>query len=300
MSSILEALEKAEVERVRSSDPVVHPLPAARSEKRLNVPLIAGVLVLLLLINLLVWWFYLRQEQQPEPPPTVPLSDPPAPSADPVARPVVNPEPEPLTPEPAEKSTQPTQEQPVMNLRESLLKSTAPSARPLFEEAKVPAKPAQSITADSPPESPPESTRPDLVEGDSDRPVAVSDVDKPPAPAQPVATTRMPIAPELPVATAAPPLASEMPEVMDQPQVTPAEQIPLVWELSQQVREKVLQLKSTVHVYSKQPDQRFIIINMRRYSEGDSLPPHGFRLERIDQDGVIIDHGEGLVRLPRR
>ena len=74
----------------------------------------------------------------------------------------------------------------------------------------------------------------------------------------------------------------------------------MVWELSQNVREMELQLKSSVHVYSKQPEQRFIIINMRRYSEGDRLPLHGFLLERIDQDRVVIDDGEGLVRLPRR
>ncbi|MCU7812942.1 MAG: general secretion pathway protein GspB, partial [Candidatus Thiodiazotropha sp. (ex Notomyrtea botanica)] len=76
--------------------------------------------------------------------------------------------------------------------------------------------------------------------------------------------------------------------------------IPLVWELPQGLREKILQLKSSIHVYSETPEQRFVIINMKRYKEGDSLQPNGFRLERIDRDGVVIDHGDGLVRLLRR
>ena len=312
MSSILEALERAEVERVRSSDPVVHPLPSAGSEKRLNMPLIAGGLVLLLLINLLVWWVYLREEQQPEPPPGLPLGKPPvsAPASAPAAKPDVTPKPmqelpekEQSLPEAAQKlpealqkSPQPKQEQPVLSLREQLQKSAAPSARPLFEEAKVPPKPVVPAA----PAKPAGSSLPLTAKEDADKPAVMTDADKPLAVAKPVATARPPVTSALPVAKAEPPLVSQLPQAREESQAPPAEQIPLVWELSQGVREKVLQLKSTVHVYSEQPEQRFIIINMRRYSEGDSLPPDGFRLERIDQDGVVIDHGEGLVRLPRR
>lgn len=297
MSSILEALEKAEVERIHSSDPVLHPLPSTGSKKRLKGPLIAGGLVLLLLMGLLFWWFYLRQEQQPVPPPRVPLSPPPPVAATaPVEKPVVVPQPVQELPDAVQKPTQPRRETPALTLREQLQKSAAPSAKPLFEEAKLPPKPVAAAK----PKPPAESPRPALAKGASDTPPVEPDAGKPPAPARSVATAQEPMAPALPIATAEPPLGSQRPEATDLPQAVPAEQIPLVWELSQEVRERVLQLKSSVHVYSQQPEQRFVIINMRRYSEGESLPPHGFRLERIDQDGVVIDHGEGLVRLPRR
>jgi len=74
----------------------------------------------------------------------------------------------------------------------------------------------------------------------------------------------------------------------------------VVWELPQYLREKILQLKSSVHVYNANPAQRFVIINMHRYGEGDSLPPDGFRLKRIERDGIVIDYGDGLVRLEQR
>lgn len=38
---------------------------------------------------------------------------------------------------------------------------------------------------------------------------------------------------------------------------------------------------------------------MHRYAEGDVLPPEGFRLQRIDRRGVVIDYEAGRVRLPR-
>ncbi|MCU7921265.1 MAG: general secretion pathway protein GspB [Candidatus Thiodiazotropha sp. (ex Dulcina madagascariensis)] len=88
--------------------------------------------------------------------------------------------------------------------------------------------------------------------------------------------------------------------VGQQPEVSETvSQIPLVWELSQGLREALGALKISIHVYSEDPGQRFVIIDMRRYSEGDILPGKGYRLESIDQDGIVIDYGDGLVRLQR-
>jgi general secretion pathway protein B len=77
------------------------------------------------------------------------------------------------------------------------------------------------------------------------------------------------------------------------------QQIPLIWEMDQVLREALEQLKTTIHVYSETPSQRFVIINMRRYSEGDSLGVMGYRLHAIDRDGIVVDYGNGLVRLLR-
>ncbi|MES9930707.1 MAG: general secretion pathway protein GspB [Candidatus Thiodiazotropha sp. 6PDIVS] len=109
-----------------------------------------------------------------------------------------------------------------------------------------------------------------------------------------------------PVVTAAKkvtPLKSELdtptPLVPPEPEVKVVEKIPLIWEMSQSLREKLEQLKISIHVYHEDPKRRFVLINMRRYSEGDSLKVDGYRLKRIDREGIVVDHGDGLVRLLR-
>ncbi|MEW8561278.1 MAG: general secretion pathway protein GspB [Candidatus Thiodiazotropha sp.] len=76
-------------------------------------------------------------------------------------------------------------------------------------------------------------------------------------------------------------------------------EIPLIWELEQGLRNKLEQLKTTIHVYNDEPSQRFVIIDMRRYSEGDTLGSSGYRLHEINRDGIIVDYGNGFVRLLR-
>jgi hypothetical protein len=98
-----------------------------------------------------------------------------------------------------------------------------------------------------------------------------------------------------------------LPEVIEPRQSSPSvvseavedESIPLVWELPQGQREALQQLKISIHVYHNEPDRRFVLINMRRYSEGDRLRGTDYRLKTIERDGVVIDYGDGLVRLLR-
>jgi general secretion pathway protein B len=44
-----------------------------------------------------------------------------------------------------------------------------------------------------------------------------------------------------------------------------------------------------IHVFSGNPDERFVFINMRRYNEGQATQ-EGPRVERITNDGVVMDH----------
>jgi hypothetical protein len=76
-----------------------------------------------------------------------------------------------------------------------------------------------------------------------------------------------------------------------------AEQIPMLWELPANVQEKLSDLKINILVYDEDTARRFVIINMRKYREGDQLIPSGMRLQRITRKGVVIDYGDGLVRL---
>ncbi len=299
MSSILDALEKAEEERIRDLSPGLRPARRASKARRRRLPAIAAGVALLLLLNLLFWWFYLRAVPEADPAEVPQVARAPEPE---VVPPRVVP---PVQPKPAIK--------PALSLHEQLKRNAAPSAKPLIEEAQVTRKPVPAAAAIPPAPAQPaepvqEPTAAPAPPARRAEPVqaAVADTElaragPPPGrverepPALPSAPTTPPLAPS---DEASPSLSGNEPEP---PLETPQqEQIPLVWELSQTLREKVLQLKSSVHVYSAVPAQRFVIINMRRYAEGDTLPPDGFRLARIDQDGVVIDYGAGLVRLPRR
>jgi hypothetical protein len=40
-----------------------------------------------------------------------------------------------------------------------------------------------------------------------------------------------------------------------------------------------------------------VIINMQKYREGDRLEPYGMHLEHITREGIVINHGDGLVRM---
>lgn len=272
MSSILEALERAGEERVRATSQVLSRQarggPAAR---RLSFRLILVLVVGLLLLNLAIWWFYLRPVPEKRRPAAAGSAE--------VDRPA------PLPVVPREAPTRPVAEKTVFSLGEQLKRTTVPSAKPLIDEAQVTSTPSLSRELPPPPPTPKEIAGPAMR--------------SPGTVAAPAASLPIPADPE----RVAPAPAAAISEPMPEPGVAvlpPEEKIPLVWELPQTLREKVLRLKSSVHVYNELAEQRFVIIEMRRYGEGDTLPPDGFRLQRIDRDGVVIDYGAGLVRLPRR
>ncbi|MGH8186661.1 MAG: general secretion pathway protein GspB [Steroidobacteraceae bacterium] len=54
-----------------------------------------------------------------------------------------------------------------------------------------------------------------------------------------------------------------------------------------------------IHVYSRNPADRFVFVNMRKYTEGQSLS-EGPALERITTQGVILNHRGLRFLLPRQ
>ncbi len=56
-------------------------------------------------------------------------------------------------------------------------------------------------------------------------------------------------------------------------------------------------LNLDVHVYSDQREKRFVMINSRRYREGEPLR-EGPLLESISQDGAILQHQGQRFLLP--
>ena len=53
-----------------------------------------------------------------------------------------------------------------------------------------------------------------------------------------------------------------------------------------------------IHVYSDDPAERFVFLNMRKYREGDDTR-EGPQVERIAVDGVIMSHEGRRFVLPR-
>jgi general secretion pathway protein B len=58
-------------------------------------------------------------------------------------------------------------------------------------------------------------------------------------------------------------------------------------------------LRLDIHVYSNTPADRFVFINMRKYTEGQSVT-EGPLLERVTPDGAILSHQGTRFLLPRQ
>jgi len=61
------------------------------------------------------------------------------------------------------------------------------------------------------------------------------------------------------------------------------------WELPDAIRADVPEIRFSVLVYAKNPDDRFVLINGQRLGEGDSSQP-GLVIEEIQRDGVVFSY----------
>ena len=97
--------------------------------------------------------------------------------------------------------------------------------------------------------------------------------------------------------TASPAKPSPAPAAKEEVDRKRIEAIPLIGELPYEIKEKLGKLQINVHSYSQDPAERLVFINMRRYEVGDKIEEDGPLLKEIIPNGVIIDYGEGEVRL---
>lgn len=63
------------------------------------------------------------------------------------------------------------------------------------------------------------------------------------------------------------------------------------WELPASVRSDLPELNVMAHIYSEDPESRFILMNGRRFVEGDSLAD-GVTLAEIRREGAVVDFRE--------
>ncbi|ODB91637.1 hypothetical protein A3195_09640 [Candidatus Thiodiazotropha endoloripes] len=288
MSSILDALERASQNRSSSEQELI-PKGYEESPGSGGWRIWIVVLVILLICGIVGFLFYQSQTSMVD-------TEPPQAEAQPAPESVNRVVPEVVT-LPVAKPVKPQKP----GLESQLLNSGLPSERSLMSEAKLsrPAEPPQrlrhnqtnAITVEQTPVSRENQIPPPLAKLE-------------PSPAQqPEPLKKPPVAVPEPVS----PQVKSVPQSIDSPQTAVADEaeevvdetIPLVWELPQGLRDELQQLKISIHVYHKQPERRFVLINMRRYGEGDKLRGTDYRLKQIEREGVVVDYGDGLVRLLR-
>ncbi|HET7587841.1 MAG TPA: general secretion pathway protein GspB [Gammaproteobacteria bacterium] len=74
---------------------------------------------------------------------------------------------------------------------------------------------------------------------------------------------------------------------------------PALDTLPESIRRGLPELHMQIHVYADNPADRFVMINMHRYAEGDTLAT-GPKVIRIRPDGVVLRYRDRSFLLPRR
>ena len=286
MSSILDALERASQNRSSSEQELI---PKGYEEgARRGWGIWIAALAVLLVCGVLGFLFYKAQsgtdssgQQQAEVSPALESAAQVVPER--IGPPEVNPP-----------------KSPKSDLESQLLNSGMPSERSLMSEAKLSRPPEQpQPLRRSEPKS--VTAEPSAAPREHQMPAPLAKLDPlsglPPKTLEKSPSATEPEAPQVMSAPQQPEPQQSMGSVeADEPL---DESIPLVWELPQVLRDELQQLKISIHVYHKEPERRFVLINMRRYGEGDKLRGTDYLLKHIEREGVVVDYGDGLVRLLR-
>lgn len=285
MSSILKALEQADRERSQDSPnfPAPEYSPTTATAQRPWIWLLAG-----LMIGLLIWFApKLVDRQSPTATNEVNSSDPTPPVEQPTTTQLTE-APQPLEPKPVPVQAKPSD--PPLWSQAAPLSNQPVEQKPVMASSPVPAV------------SEPDNLQPEaaLIQEET---IETAEDQKPI-----LAALKPPIQTKPPVVETLAPRADTMPDNVAQitapkpaaapksPEIT----APTIWEIPDQQREKISDLKIIVHVYHEDDARRYVLMNMKRYREGDLIKSHGVTLKAITRDGVIIDYGDGLVRLDAR
>lgn len=132
---------------------------------------------------------------------------------------------------------------------------------------------------------------------------AVAPLTKPPVSAAPRPPVAVPAASEPPVGTPVAPVVSVPPveattRVVTEPPVAKPV-APLLRDLPADFRATVPPINLDVHVYAPSAASRFVLINMKKYHEGDQLA-EGPRIEEITEEGVVMNYQGQVFRIARR
>lgn len=285
MSYILEALRKSERER-RSGEVPALPAVVAEPPPR-SRPWMAWLVAGLLLFNgvgLTYVWMHRKAAA-----PAVPSSPAPAVAAQAPIAPPAPPK------SPAAAADVPPSGIIVHQVAPPVAEPAAtPQPRPPQPMAPARRAEAKPLAGVSPPAAKPKS-----------KPSVKADVPSPglagrqPAPAvNPTEEKLTAIRPPAPIA--APPF---QPEPADEERPARSEarhrsDIPLLREMPREFRERVPEFRINMHAYSKEPGERFAIIDMKKYLAGEQIPG-GMVLREIRTDGLVLDMDGTRFRVAR-
>jgi general secretion pathway protein B len=77
-----------------------------------------------------------------------------------------------------------------------------------------------------------------------------------------------------------------------------ADGVPLYQDWAASSGASLPQLRLDLHVYAARPEERFVMINMHKLREGDSLP-EGVHVDSITPEGVVLSYSGAHFLLPR-
>ena len=77
-----------------------------------------------------------------------------------------------------------------------------------------------------------------------------------------------------------------------------AEGVPLYQDVAATPGTQIPQLRLDLHVYAARPEDRFVMINMHKLREGDSLAD-GVHVDSITTDGAVLSYNGSRFLLPR-
>lgn len=70
-------------------------------------------------------------------------------------------------------------------------------------------------------------------------------------------------------------------------------------ELSSTDKSKLKSYEINVHVYDNNIEERFVLVNMKKYKQGDRLPGGGPVIDEITPEGLVMEYAQGKVLLER-
>ncbi|HET9032691.1 MAG TPA: general secretion pathway protein GspB [Dokdonella sp.] len=268
MSLILEALKKSERQRRLGESPSIGSPVIAVRRRRSLLP----ILIVLIAIGLIALWWFRRDGADPAPatqvtsaPATTATTPAPARVADattfndtPPPAKLGQPNPETTRAGNAQAGTANAERR--RKLRDGELVATNPAAGPA---ATI--KESEPVSAADPAA---------LASAMADAGMPAPGTDKPAAPGSQVRRN---------ADKAAKPAAA--------PVQAQADGLKLMWELPLVTRRELPEIKISMHVFAKDPAQRFVIINGERHVQGDDID--GMMLIEIRSDGVVFEH-EGV------
>ena len=291
MSLILEALKKSEQQRRLGEAPTLGSPVVSTRRRRSALPVLAALIVIAAGAG---WWLTRKPAEPPAaapPPITADKSESGKPSSAPASKPgqSLGANQERVKAEAAKRKAEQTKRiEALGNAKPNAPLGLPNVATGVAPPARKPGDPMpHTVPAQKvPPQSPPPAANPaktDATVATKRGTVAAPTADAKTTP--PTAETAS-TPPPVPVAKAPPAAASE----------TAA--LPTIWELPFSTRKDIPALDLSMHVYSSDPKERFVVIKGERHVEGDEIGSD-LTLREIRQDGLVLDYKGQKFFFPR-